>query len=88
MTWLITFIFYGTTGQKHQNGMFAQQGPAYNQSAYPHRFQLSIKCTMKIDSEQSGLILGFNMSPVVRKSVFGVSDQVRHKPGCTATEDG
>ena len=28
------------------------------------------------------------MSIVVRKPVFGVSDQVRHKPGCTATEDG
>ena len=27
------------------------------------------------------------MSLVVRKPVFGVSDQVRHKPGCTATED-
>ena len=28
------------------------------------------------------------MSLVVRKPVFGVSDQVRHKPGCTAIEDG
>ena len=27
------------------------------------------------------------MSRIVRKPVFGVSDQVRHKPGCTATED-
>ena len=26
--------------------------------------------------------------PLARKLVFGVSDQVRHKPGCTATEDG
>ena len=25
---------------------------------------------------------------VLRKPVFGVSDQVPHKPGCTATEDG
>ena len=24
----------------------------------------------------------------MRKPVFGVSDQVRHKPGCAATEDG
>ena len=24
---------------------------------------------------------------VVRKPVFGVSDKVRHKPGCTTTED-
>ena len=28
------------------------------------------------------------LSRVLRKPVFGVSDQVRHKPGCTATEDG
>ena len=28
------------------------------------------------------------MSYVLRKPVFGVSDQVRHNPGCTATEDG
>ena len=27
------------------------------------------------------------MSLVVRKPVFGVSDQVTHKPGCTVTED-
>ena len=24
----------------------------------------------------------------MRKPVFGVSDQVRHKPGCSTTEDG
>ena len=29
-----------------------------------------------------------NLSLVVRKPVLGVFDQVRHKPGCTATEDG
>ena len=29
-----------------------------------------------------------NVSLVVRNPVFGVSDQVRHKPGCKATEDG
>ena len=28
------------------------------------------------------------IEPLVRKPVFGVSDQVRHKPGFTATEDG
>ena len=28
------------------------------------------------------------MSLVPRKPVFGASNQVRHKPGCTATEDG
>ena len=29
-----------------------------------------------------------NMSLFVRKPVFEVSNQVPHKPGCTATEDG
>ena len=28
-----------------------------------------------------------NLSLVLRKPVFGVSDQVRHKPGCQTTED-
>ena len=28
------------------------------------------------------------MSLVVTKPIFGVSDQVRYKPSCTATEDG
>ena len=28
------------------------------------------------------------MSRNIRKPVFGVSDQVPHKPGCTTTEDG
>ena len=28
------------------------------------------------------------LSLVVRKPVFGVSDQVRHKPGCTTSQDG
>ena len=28
------------------------------------------------------------LSLVVRKPDFGVSDQVLHKPGCTASEDG
>ena len=28
------------------------------------------------------------MSHDARKSVFGVSKKVRHKPGCTSTEDG
>ena len=28
------------------------------------------------------------MSLIVRKPVFGVSDQVRHKPSCTIIEDG
>ena len=28
------------------------------------------------------------LSLVMRKRVFGVSDQAPHKPGCTTTEDG
>ena len=37
-------------------------------------------------------LVGFHshlyMSLVVKKRVFGVSDLVRHKPGCAVTEDG
>ena len=30
----------------------------------------------------------FDMCHVMRKPVFSVADQLRHKPGCTAKEDG
>ena len=33
-------------------------------------------------------ILFYYMSHATRKPVFGVSDQVRHKPACAATELG
>ena len=36
---------------------------------------------IKANSEES-------IEPRSEKTVFGVSDQVLHKPGCTATEDG
>ena len=35
-----------------------------------------------------GEAIRYMLSLVVRKRVFGVSDQVRHKPGCTVTKDG
>ena len=41
------------------------------------------KKSVKQKIKNSGL-----MSHVTIKSVFGVSDQVQHKAGCTATEDG
>ena len=40
---------------------------------------IAVTCIMQILEQ---------MSLVVRKPVFGVSDQVRHKPGCTVSEDG
>ena len=48
-------------------------------------------CTMFPFSLKSAFVFAaytVKMSLVVRKPVFGVSDQVRHKPACTATEDG
>ena len=33
-------------------------------------------------------VVSKQMSLVLRKRVFGVSDQVRHKPGCAVIEDG
>ena len=44
-------------------------------------------CDVHVVSDP-GIPLLDDMSLVVRKPVFGVSDQVPHKPGCTATEDG
>ena len=35
-----------------------------------------------------GKTRSYHMSLVVRKPVFRVSDLVRHKPGCTVTDDG
>ena len=42
-------------------------------------------CLLLISSEFK---FSYHMSCVARKHVFGVSDQVRHKPGCTTTEHG
>ena len=48
-----------------------------------HVFSRQIRRTNKVRTSCNS-----DMSLVVRKPVFGVSDQVPHKPGCTATEDG
>ena len=37
-------------------------------------------------TQKNGWIL--HLSRVMRKPVFGVSEQVQHRPVCTATEDG
>ena len=42
---------------------------------------VSTKCT-------NAVIVNKQMSLVVRKPVFGVSDLVPHKPGCITTQDG
>ena len=51
------------------------------QAAYNH-------CVLKLGLGPTVCDLDDKLSLVVRKPVFGVSDHVRHKPGCTATEDG
>ena len=45
-------------------------------------------CCRSISKTWEKVHILWYLSLVVRKPVFGVSDQVRHKPGCTATEDG
>ena len=49
-----------------------------------------MSCIMRNSVSGVGSILPaqIQMSLVVRKPVFGVSDQVPHKQGCAATEDG
>ena len=47
--------------------------------------------TLTVDRVRCVLVFDDNLSLVVRKPVFGFSDQVRHKLGCTqctATENG
>ena len=46
------------------------------------QYDLSMHCLPRPISENMVLL-----SLVVRKPVLGVSDQVQHKQGCTATED-
>ena len=36
---------------------------------------------------ETGKIKDLLFEPRCEKLVFGISDQVRHEPGCTATED-
>ena len=47
-----------------------------------------ILAIMRQIKKNSNIFYQHEVSLVVRKPVFGVSDHVRHKPGCTATEDG
>ena len=61
----------------------------YHTMVEPHHtmiepLSLNLVFTVKL----LGVLLFSYLSLVVRKPVFGVSDQVRHKAGCTATEDG
>ena len=42
----------------------------------------------KYEASQSSVKVVGKMSRMATKSVFGVSDQVQHKPGCTTTKDG
>ena len=61
-----------------------------------HKTIKAINITMNLlhknVQEQNGhtyvIYYDYQMSLVLRKPVFGVSDQVPHKPGCTVTEDG
>ena len=51
-----------------------------------------VTCILKlwqiVWTKTESAIMECKMSLVVRKPVFGVSDLVRHKPGCAVTEDG
>ena len=51
---------------------------------------LFTKARLSVQPVSAGKMMesSYYLSLVVRKPTFGVSDQVRQKPGCTATEDG
>ena len=64
----------------------------YLSQAYAHFLSgstpvLSPECRGSVTLTFSSMVLE-HLSLVLRKPVFGVSDQVPHKSGCTATEDG
>ena len=54
------------------------------QSAHWRQRRRPLKMLTKTDKGRR--MPGYNMSLVTRKPVFGVSDQVRIKPACSATE--
>ena len=49
----------------------------------------TLSCTRAVirPMQQNSYTFGY-MSLVLRKPVVGVSDQIRHKSGCNATQDG
>ena len=49
-------------------------------------FDVPFSIDMSVQEENIGHY-DLYLSLVVRKLVFGVYDQVRHKPGCTVTDD-
>ena len=68
-----------------------------NQHTWPHAMgnrnlilvtvsEIGDRCQNLLDDPRSTSV--YHKSLVVRKPVFGVSDQVRHKPGSAITGDG
>ena len=60
----------------------------YRVSCITRKRALSICQQQRCRSAGAFLQFDLHLSLVVRKPVIGVFDQVRHKPVCTATEDG
>ena len=50
-----------------------------------HEHVITVKCGLVLSLIIAAV--SFKIEPRCEKTVFGVSDQARHKPGCTATED-
>ena len=75
LVWLYSPVYVGP-GRKPRRPVFSQRGSFIDIQPTAMQTQQICDCVLKY------------LSLVVRKPVFGVSDQVPHKPGCTATEDG
>ena len=73
LLWLYNLVCVGP-GRKPRRPVFSERGS----------YSLH---TMHLVTHSNNYVKN-KMSLVVRKPVFGFSDQVRHKPICTATEDG
>ena len=74
--------------RKPRRPVFSEQGSiaiCIFQRHYSMLEPPSLDCFLQLSGI---LIFRYHMSHIMRKPVFGVSDQVRHKSGCATTDDG
>ena len=61
---------------------------SHNEAQFYHVTEQVGRSLTRSETPTIGTLANDYLSRIARKSGFGVSDQVRHKPGCAATEDG
>ena len=87
LLWLYSLVCVGP-GRKPRRPVFSQRGsiePSLGTKLVIGFFTLWLKINLLTIAIA---VVTLKLSCVTKKPVFGVSDQVRHKLGCTAIEDG